>query len=208
MASTKLSNIRRYPFGISQGQARMPDFKLTIVRPNNHSFLSSVDQSYFDHCWPRVWSWTFLNCTNSYWNSYLFQQLISLSFSFCQQFYICLSLKLTATGINLSTLWRWNKTIIMIIPWRRISVKELPMNTGKNQTNVTCGIMHFLTKAIWGDIRKRTVEKSQTNATSVIIHPLMQAIWGDIWKHTVEKSQTNATNVTMHPLWQEIWGDI
>ena len=38
------------------------------------------------------------------------------------------------------------------------------------------------------------------------MHPLRQAIWGHIRKHTVEKSQTNVTNATMHPFEQtSLW---
>ena len=67
--------------------------------------------------------------------------------------------------------------------------------------NVT---MHPFRQAIWGNVRKCTVEKSKTNATNVNMHPYRQAIWRNIWKCTVEKSKTNATNVTVHPLRQAI----
>ena len=103
------------------------------------------------------------------------------------------------------TLW-WPRGLTS--PCRRISVKELPMCTEKNQTDATCVIIHLLMQAIWGHIWKCTVEKSQTNATYVILHPVMQALWRHIWKCTVEKSRTNATNVTMHPLIQALWGHI
>ena len=81
-----------------------------------------------------------------------YQQLILLSFSFSQLFLHLnfLSLKLTQQqqGTNLTRLWRWNKMMIMIIPWRRNSSQELPMNKGKSQTNATYVIMHLLGHAI------------------------------------------------------------
>ena len=101
------------------------------------------------------------------------------------------------------TLW-WPRGLTS--PCRRISVKELPMCTGNNETKVTCAIMHLLMLAIWGDIWKRTVEKNQTNATCVTLHPLIQVHWGIIWKCTVEKSQTDATSVISHALTKVIWG--
>ena len=52
-------------------------------------------------------------------------------------------------------------------PCRRISVKVLPMCTGKNQTNVACVIMHLLTQT----------------------HPLGQTFCGHIWRSTLEKSR-------------------
>ena len=65
-----------------------------------------------------------------------------IDFTFIFLFLAFGQLEFSQFQTNLAMWWRWIKILILVIPCRRISVKGLSMNRGKNQTNATSVIIH------------------------------------------------------------------